>query len=68
MNYLVAGYLNGFLIGSSPASFYFYFGLLRHQYNFIANKGEKWSTWVVSGTGIQTHDLLYMSLIPLPLD
>ena len=50
-----------------PASFSFCFSLFQANTNTILQQINVKNVHPVYGTGIRTHDLQYMSLLPLPL-
>ena len=53
-----------FLNGPSPASFSFIFGLFQTNINTILQQINVKNVHPVYGTGIRTHDLQNMSLLP----
>ena len=60
---------NLFLNGPTPASFPFIFCFFKQTLRFFTtNKSEKCQVHPVYGAEIRTHDVMYMSCLPLPLD
>ena len=57
-----------FLKWASPASYSFIFGLVQTNINTILQQINVKNIHPVYATGIRTHDLKIVSLLPLPLD